>query len=96
MNERTKTVLMIFGLSHQLETWLRYGRDMGHMTQKFKYHSGMLQSKLKHFMSEFGAQEDEVYDHSFQLAEILERVARLDENGIKSMIGLLDKIEKRS
>jgi hypothetical protein len=96
MTERTKTVMMVFGLAHQLNAWLDFGRDMGHMQKEFKHQSGILSNLSMNFIRRFGAQEPEIYEHSVQIAEIFERVARLDEDGIKSMLGLLNKIEKRN
>lgn len=95
MNDRTKTVLMVFGLAQQLNAWLEYGRSFGHMTQKFKQSSKLLSDQCLSFNKQFGAIEDEVYEHSVQISDLFERVARLDENGIKSVLGLLNKIEKR-
>lgn len=96
IDNRTKTVLMVFGLAHQLNAWLEYGRDMGHMQKEFKNSSGMLSQQSASFIKRFGAHEPEVYEHSVQIAELLERLAKLDENGVQSMLGLLTKIEKRN
>jgi hypothetical protein len=94
MNQRTKTVMMVFGLCHQLSEWIDFARDFGYMTQSFKQDSGILVRQCRSFLSKYGAVEDEVYEHSVQVSELFERIAKMDEEQIKRVIGLITKIER--
>jgi hypothetical protein len=93
MTDRTKTVMIVFGLSHQLKNWIDYARDFGFMTRKFKHDSGVLSNMLNGFINNYGAADDEVFEHSVQVSELFERIAKLDETDIKRVVNLINKIE---
>jgi hypothetical protein len=94
MNDRTKAIVMIFGLSHQLNAWLEYARSFGYMTQRFKQDSAVLSKQCEKFNQSFGAMEEEVYEHSVKISELFERIAKLDDFDINRVIGIVEKIEK--
>ena len=96
MTDRTKAIMMVFGLTHQLNAWLEFSRSLGYMTQKFKYSSGILSNQCNKFLHEFEAMDEMVYEHSVQVSEIFERIAKMDEKDIKSLLGLIKKIETRN
>ena len=87
--------MLVFGLSHQLKAWIDYARDFGYMTQKFKQDSGTLSSQLGNFIANYGALDDEVYEHSVQISELFERIAKLDDTDIKRVVNLMNKIESQ-
>jgi hypothetical protein len=94
MTEKTKAIMMVFGLTHQLSAWIDYSRSLGYMTQSFKQESGLLSRQCHKFIGLFGAQEDEVYEHSVQISELFERIAKMDESDIKRVVGIINKIEQ--
>lgn len=83
----------MIGLSHQLIAWIDYARDFGYTTKNFKYESGILGNNLKKFLSEFQADDDLLYEHSVQISELFERIAKMDESEVKRVLGLISKIE---
>lgn len=85
--------MMVFGLAHQLKNWIDHARGMGHMTQKFKHDSGNLSIQIGRFIENYGANEDEVFEKSVMVSDVFERLARMDEQDIKRIIKLIDKIE---
>lgn len=93
-NQRTKAVMMVFGLCHQTVAWLRFARDLGYMSRDFKYDSKLLNDFMEKFMHRYGAMEEEVYEHSIQISDLFERIAKLDETDIRRIDGLLTKIER--
>jgi len=85
--------MMVFGLAHQLKNWIDHARSLGYMTQKFKHDSGNMSNQLGRFIENYGANEDEVFEHSVLVSDVFERLARMDEQDIKRIIKLMDKIE---
>jgi HD-GYP domain-containing protein (c-di-GMP phosphodiesterase class II) len=94
MTQKTKAIMMVFGLTHQLSAWIDYSRSLGYMTQSFKQESGILSRQCHKFISMFGAQDEEVYEHSVQISELFEKLAKMDEYDIKRVVGLINKIEQ--
>lgn len=86
--------MMVFGLCHQLAEWIEFARDFGYMTQSFKQDSGNLVRQCRSFLQKYGAAEEEVYEHSVQVSELFERIAKMDEEQIRRVIGLVSKIER--
>jgi hypothetical protein len=95
MNDRTKTVMMVFGLCHQLKNWIDHARSFGHMKHKFKQDSGLLSQQLGSFITNYGALDDEVFEHSVLVSDVFERIARMDQEDIKRLMNLMDKIESQ-
>jgi hypothetical protein len=95
MNDRTKTVMMVFGLCHQLKNWIDHARSFGYMKHKFKQDSGLLSQQLRSFINTYGADIDEVFEQSVQVSDVFERIARMDEQDIKRLMNLMDKIESQ-
>jgi hypothetical protein len=93
MTDRSKTVMMVFGLCHQLRNWIDYARAFGFMTQKFKQDSGVIRKHIDSFIANYGAEHDEVFEHSVQVSELFERIAKMDEQDIKRIVNLINKIE---
>lgn len=85
---------MMVGLAHQLVAWTDHARDLGYMTRAFKYESGILSQNLKKFLGVFEALDDDVYEHSVQISDLFERIAKMDEQQIKRVLGLIAKIER--
>lgn len=95
MTDRTKTVIMVFGLCHQLRNWIDYARAFGFMTQKFKQDSGTIRKHVDSFITNYGAEDDEVFEQSVQVSELFERIAKMDEQDIKRIVNLINKIESQ-
>lgn len=91
--DRTKTIMMVFGLCHQLKNWIDHARSMGHMTHKFKHDSGNISTQLGNFIANYGASDDEVFEHSVLVSDVFERLARMDDKDINRLLKLMDKIE---
>lgn len=94
MSDRTKALIMVFSLSHQLQAWLEYARSFGYMTQSFKQESNLLSKQCDKVIRMFGANEDELYEHSIQISDLLEKLSKLDESDVKSVLGLINKIHR--
>lgn len=85
---------MVICLAHQLAAWIDHARDFGYMTKNFKFESGVLSSNLKKFLTIFEATDDEMYEYSVQVSDLVERIAKMDEGQIKRVAGLINKIER--
>ena len=85
--------MMVFGLCHQLKNWIDHARSFGFMTQRFKQDSGMISRQLESFINNYGAAEDEVFEHSVLVSDVFERLARMDNQDINRIVKLMDKIE---
>lgn len=94
MSDRTKALIMVFSLCHQLQAWLEYARSFGYMTQSFKQESNLLNKQCEKVIKMFGANEEELYEHSVQVSDILEKLSRLEADDVKRVIGLINKIEQ--
>ena len=95
MNERTRSVMMVMGLCHQLSAWIDFSRNLGHMTRMFRYESGILSNNCQRFIKMFGGEDDQVYEHSVQISELFERIAKMDQEDIKRVYGIIKKIEEQ-
>lgn len=95
MSEKGKAVMMVIGLCHQLSAWIEFSRNMGYMTQRFKQESGILANQCKKFIAAFDANDDDLYEHSVQISELFERIAKMDQEDIKRVYGIIKKIEEQ-
>lgn len=94
MSDRTRALVMVFSLTHQLKEWINYSRSFGYMTQLFKHESNILSKQCDRFIGSFGIMDDDISDHSAMISELFEKLSALDEQDTKRVFGLIDKIIK--
>lgn len=95
MNDRLRNLLIVFGLAHQLSVWLKHLTDMGDVTRDCKYSSKVLKDMCDRFIEKYGATDDMIYEHSVQISELFETIAKMDQKDINRVIGLINKISKK-
>lgn len=96
MNDRTKAIMMVVGLSHQLREWIDFSKSLGYVTQRFKHESGILSNQCGKLISMLEADDEEVYEHSIQISSLFEKIAKMDSQDMKRIYGLISKIEEQN
>lgn len=94
MSDRTRVLMMVFGLAHQLQAWIEFAKSFGYMTKTFKQESTMLSSQCQRMIKAFEADDEDIYEHSVQISDLFERIAKLDGEDVKRVLGLINKIEQ--
>lgn len=98
IDEKTRTLLLVFVFCQQLKAWLTHARDFGHLNRQFKYLSGILlnslNSMLKYWFDGHGEEDDTIYEHSVHVSELVEKLVTLEDDDIKRVMGLVDKIKR--
>lgn len=95
--ERSKVVATTIVLTIQLKEWVTFAREMGAMNGRFKYLSGILLNALSNmlkFLFEGHDQEnDEAYEHSVKLSDVISEFIELDDEQQRRVLGLIRKIK---
>lgn len=86
---------MCFGLAHQLSAWLRFMVDLNDAKRDFKYQSKLLADMCDKYIANYKAMDDEIYEHSIQISELFETIAKMDQDDINRVMGLINKISKK-
>lgn len=95
MNDRLRNLLMCFGLTHQLSVWLRFMVDMNDAKRDFKYNSKLLADMCDRYIANYKAMDEEIYEHSIQISEVFEAIAKMNQFEIDEVIELINKINKK-
>jgi DNA-binding ferritin-like protein (Dps family) len=95
MTDRLRNLLMVFGLTHQLSVWLRFMVDMNDAKRDFKYNSKLLADMCDKYIANYKAMDDEIYEHSIQISDLFETIAKMDQKDINRVIGLINKMNKK-
>jgi hypothetical protein len=86
---------MVFGLTHQLSAWLRFMVDMNDAKRDFKYNSKLLADMCDKYIANYKAMDDEIYEHSIQISDLFETIAKMDQKDINRVMGLINKMNKK-
>lgn len=95
MSDRLRNLLMVFGLAHQLNVWLKHLTDMGDVNRECKYSSKVLMDMTERYIRKFAAMEEEIYEHSVQISELFEAIAKMDQKQIDEVMQLVTKLTKK-
>lgn len=87
---------MVFGLAHQLSVWLKHLTDMGDVNRECKYSSKVLMDVCDRYIQKFAAMDDEIYEHSVQISELFEAIAKMDQDQIDKVIQLVTELSKQN
>ncbi len=95
--ERTKVVATTIVLTLQLREWLSFAREMGVMNGRFKYLGGLLlnslDSLIKFLFEGHHPENDEAYEHSVKVSEVVGELIELDDEQQRRVLGLIRKIK---
>jgi hypothetical protein len=95
MTDRLRNLLMVFGLTHQLSVWLRFMVDMNDAKRDFKYNSKLLADMCDKYIANYKAMDEQIYEHSIQISDLFETIAKMDQEDINRVIGLINKMNKK-
>lgn len=96
MSDRLRNLMIVFGLAHQLNVWLKHLTDMGDVNRDCKYSSKVLMDMTDRYIRKFAAMEEEIYEHSVQISELFEAIAKMDQEQIDDVMQLITKLNNRN
>lgn len=69
--------------------------DLNDAKRDFKYQSKLLADMCDKYIANYKAMDDEIYEHSIQISELFETIAKMDQDDINRVMGLINKISKK-
>lgn len=94
MTDRQRNLLMVFSLAHQLTQWMRFMVDLNNATREFKYDSKLLADHCDRYIRRYMAQDQEIYEHSIQISDLVEAIAKMDQAEVDMVIEVINRINK--
>src|ERR1044072_297402 len=95
--ERTKVVATTIVLVLQLRECVGFARGSGVMNGRFKYLGGILLNALdgliKFLFEGHDPENDEAYEHSVKVSEVIGEFMELDDEQQKRVLGLIKKMK---